>query len=451
MSELLDVATEIVGRAVPGEQLEVYVAHGTETEVRSYQGEVESLTSATSAGVGIRVLLDGADGARVGFASAGTLEPDAVESVLREARDNARFATPDEAVAFATPDGVVPADLVLEDTSLASLPTDRRIALAIELERVARAADRRVRQVDGATYGDVVGESAIASTTGIRATSRRSTAWLSVEAIASDAGSDQTGYASAASRGADGLDVEATATEAVRRATGLLGASKPASLRCPVVLDRRVAAALLGVVASALSGESVTKGRSFFAERVGERVAADAVRLVDDPTDPRHLSAARTDGEGLACRRNVLIDGGILKAFVFDTVAGRRFGTSSTGSAVRGGYAGTPSAACRALTLEPGDLDQEGILKLVGDGVFVQGVTGIHSGVNAISGDLSVGAEGFRIEGGSLGEPLREMTVATTLQRLLLDVIAIGCDVEWLPGLVAGQTLAISDAAISGS
>ncbi len=90
-------------------------------------------------------------------------------------------------------------------------------------------------------------------------------------------------------------------------------------------------------------------------------------------------------------------------------------------------------------------------MKLVGDGLFVQSVTGIHSGVNPISGDLSVGAEGLRIEGGAFGEPVREMTVATTLQRLLLDVLAIGSDVEWLPGLLAGQTLAISDAAISGS
>lgn len=451
MSELLELAARVVDRAGSDEQLEAYVARGTETEVRSYQGEVESLTSATSAGIGVRVLLDGPGGARIGFASAGTLESDAIDAVLREARDNARFATPDESVAFAVPDGVAVADLALEDPGLPSVPTDRKIALAIELERLARAGDPRVRQVDEASYGDFVGESALASTTGIRATTRRSMAWLSLAAIATDGDRDQTGYASAAARGCDGLDAESVASDAIARASRLLGARKPLSSHCPVVLDPRVAAALLGVVASALSGETVTKGRSFFADRLGEPVAATSVRLVDDPTDPRHLSASRTDGEGLACRRNVLIDAGVLKGFVFDTVAARRFGTSSTGSAVRGGYAGTPTAGCRALTLEPGDLDQEGILKLVGDGIFVQSVTGIHSGVNPISGDLSVGAEGLRIEGGALGEPLREMTVGTTLQRLLLDVLAIGSDVEWLPGVVAGQTLAISDAAISGS
>ncbi len=99
----------------------------------------------------------------------------------------------------------------------------------------------------------------------------------------------------------------------------------------------------------------------------------------------------------------------------------------------------------------PGELDLDAILAEVGEGVFVQSVTGVHSGVNPISGDFSVGAEGLRITGGALGEPVREMTVASTLQRLLLDVVAVGADVEWLPGVAAGQSIAISDVAVSGN
>jgi PmbA protein len=451
VSDLLAVAQKIVERAADGERLEVYVTTGSETEVRAYQGEVESLTSATTSGVGVRVLVDTPDGARVGFASAGSLAEDVVDAVLADARDNARFATPDAMVAFAEPDGVPVASLLLEDPALRAVPTDRKIALAIELERAARARDPRVRQIDDASYGDAVVEAALASTTGVGSSSRRSMSWLSIAAIANGSGRDQTGYASTAARGVDGLDVEATADQAVLRATRMLGATKPDSSRCAVVFDPRVTAALLAVVSSALSGESVTKGRSFFAERVGETVAAPIVTLVDDPTDPRHLSSSQTDGEGLACRRNVLIDAGVLNGFVFDTVSARRAGTVSTGSAVRGGYAGTPSAGCRALALTPGTLDFDGVLAQVGEGVYVQSVTGVHSGVNAISGDFSVGAEGLRITGGALGEPLREMTVASTLQRLLLDVAAVGADVEWLPGLAAGQTLAILDAALSGT
>jgi PmbA protein len=194
----------------------------------------------------------------------------------------------------------------------------------------------------------------------------------------------------------------------------------------------------------------VVKGRSFFAGRIGESVANAAVTLVDDPTDSRAFSASAYDGEGLACRRNVLIADGMLRMFVFDTVSARRANMQSTGSAVRGGFAGTPSAGCRALVLQPGTKGSEEILASVGDGIYVQSVTGIHSGVNTVSGDFSVGAEGLMIRDGALAEPIREVTVASTLQRMLQSIVEIGGDLRWLPGAAAGQTLAIADMQLSG-
>jgi len=148
----------------------------------------------------------------------------------------------------------------------------------------------------------------------------------------------------------------------------------------------------------------VVYGRSFFANRVGEEVASPLWTLVDDPTDARHFAASAYDGEGLACRRNVLIESGRLKGFVYDTVSARRAGTASTGSAVRGGIGGSPSAGCRALQLLPGDVDQAELLQRVGYGIYVESLTGVHSGVNPISGDFSVGVTGLMIRNGELAE-----------------------------------------------
>ena len=91
------------------------------------------------------------------------------------------------------------------------------------------------------------------------------------------------------------------------------------------------------------------------------------------------------------------------------------------------------------------------ILSTVGEALFVQSITGVHSGVNPVSGDFSVGAEGLMVRGGVLAEPVREVTIASTLQRMLQSVLHIGSDVEWLPGVAAGQTLAIDGMALSGS
>jgi PmbA protein len=452
VSDLAALAEAVVGGAHSGEQLEVYVARGHDTEIRAYDGQIESLSSATSSGVGVRVLLDGGEeGNRLGFAWAGSLEDDVVAVAVAEARDNAAYATPDPSVALAAPDGVSAAELDLWDPTLEKTPTDSKVDIALALERQVRGADPRIRQVSSADYGDQRIEVALASTTGIRSFTRRTSVFLSVSAIAGEGSDTQTGSGFSVGRGPSDLDPERAALDAVERSTRMLGAEKAASGRCTVVFDPRVVSTLLSVISGALSGEAVVKGRSFFAGRVGEQVATPTVTMVDDPTDPDAFGAARYDAEGLACRKNALVQGGVLAGFLYDTVSGRRAGRVSTGSAVRGGFAGTPGPGCRALVLEPGSLDQAGLLAAVGEGLFVQSVTGVHSGVNPVSGDFSVGAEGLMIRGGTLAEPVREVTVASTLQRMLQSILHIGSDIEWLPGIAAGQTLAVGDMQLSGS
>lgn len=446
--ELVTLAERVASWAKPGEEVEVYVARGDETEIRAYGGEIESLTSAASAGIGVRVVVDH----RLGFAWAGSLDESVLGETLAEARDNASYATADDHVGLAVPDGVDAVPVDLWDDELAAVPTVRKVELALALEAQARGADARIRQVSSADYGDGSIEVALASTTGIRASSTRTSGFISVGVIAGDGDASQTGNGFSVGRGFADLDPDKATADAVGRAVRLLGAVKGPTGRSIVVFDRRVATTLLAVVSSALSGEAVAKGRSFFAGRVGEMVANSVLTLVDDPTDARAYGAASYDAEGLACRRNVLIDGGVLRGFLYDTVAASRAGTVSTGSAVRGGFAGSPGPGCRALTLAPGPegFDEEGVLAAVGDGLFVQSMTGVHSGVNPISGDFSVGAEGLMIRDGRLAEPVREITVASTLQRMLQSVVLVGADVEWLPGIAAGQTLAMDDMQISG-
>lgn len=453
MTELLDLAQAVVERAKPGEGIEAYVSRGTDIEVRAYDGRVEQLATASSAGIGIRVVVPAPDGSgnQVGFAWSGSLDADVADHVLADARANAAYATPDPHVVLAEPDGVAQADIDLWDPAFGELSTDQKVQMALDLEHAVRHCDPRIRQVDSADYADGSTEVALASTSGIRAATRRTSAFLSVSAIAGRGDDSQTGSGFSVARAGVGLDPDEAARSAVERAVRMLGATKARSRRCTVVFDPRVVSTLLGVVSSALSGEAVVKGRSFFAGREGEQVASSLVTLVDDPTDARAFSAARSDAEGLACRRNVLIDSGTLTGFVYDTVSARRAGTVSTGSAVRAGVSGTPGPGCRALVLSPGELDQEAILRSVGDGLYVQSVTGVHSGVNAVSGDFSVGADGLVVRTGVLAEPVREVTVASTLQRMLQSISHVGSDVAWLPGTAAGQTLAIADMQVSGA
>ncbi|MBX3312794.1 MAG: TldD/PmbA family protein [Actinobacteria bacterium] len=446
MSELLDIADRVVALARPGEEVEVVVGRSTSTEVRVYEGAVEEFSSATSAGIGVRVVA----GHRQGFAHAGSLDDDVLAETLAEARDNATFATEDEWLGLAEPDGVPVPDLDLYREGLAEVPAEAKIDLAMALERAVRAADPRISGIDAADFADGISEGAVVTTTGIRSVSRDANCYLSVSCLASDGDDTQTGFGFSVGRTLEELDVDAAAGDAAMRATRLLGATKPASGRVTVVLDPYVTAQFLGIIGSTLSGEAVLKGRSLFADRLGEEVAASSITLIDDPTNPLAYTASETDGEGLASRRNVLIEGGRLEKFVHNAYTARRSGTTSTGNAVRG-FASTPGAGCRALSLVPGTATQEELLTQVGEGVLVSSVSGLHSGVNPVSGDFSTGAQGLRITGGELGAPLREFTIASTLQRMLAEVAAVGGDLEWLPMRAAGLSLVVHDVTLSGS
>lgn len=447
MPELFDLAERIAAQARPGEQIEAYVAWNHSSDVRAYDADIESLSVAESAGIGVRVV----DGGRQGFAYAGDLSEDCAREALAEARDNASFATPDEHVGLPEPDGVAPAVLELWRDELLGTPAQEKVALALELDRAARASDQRVRQVVSSDYGDSASEAAIASSTGIAATSRSSVCYIATDLLAGSGAETQSGVGYSVERAPSRLDLDKTVRDALERATRLLGATKPPSARVSVVLDRRVTATLLQILAGTLSGEEVAKGRSLFAGRLGEEVAASGITLTEDPTDPLAFGASVFDAEGLACRRVPLIESGTLNGFLYDTYSARLAGTSSTASAVRAGFKSAPGVGAHALSLVPGELDETEIIARVGDGLFVTEVTGVHSGVNPVSGDFSVGAEGLMIKGGVLGAPVREITIASSLQRMLLSVLHVGNDVERLPGAAAGVTLAIGDIALGGT
>jgi PmbA protein len=445
MSELLDLATKVAGAASAGEQVEALVGRSTSTSVKVHGGTIESLTQATSAGIGVRVIEDG----RQGFAWAGSLDDDVVAEVLAEARDNVVYAQAEPWVGLAEPDGVEPPRIDLWREGLAALPTERKVDLALELERAVRARDPRIEGVRTAQWSDGAGEGAVATSTGIAVAGRSTFCNLSVLALASEGAETKTGYGVSVGREPDDVDLDRAADDAVERATRLLGAVQPASGSVALVLEPRMAATLLGVVAGTLNGESVLKARSPFADRVGEPIASPLVTLVDDPTDPLSLGADSHDGEGLATRRVPLIVDGVLQGFLHNTMTGRRAGVPSTASAVRG-YRSAPGVGAHALALATGAGSLDDLVAAVDEGVLVQSMTGLHSGVNPVSGDFSVGVEGLMVRHGQRAQPIREATIASTLQRLLLDVSAVGGEREWTPGGTGAAALVIPGVMLSG-
>ncbi len=366
MADLGDIAARIVSHARDGEQIEAIVTHERSTDIRAYDDDIESLSAAESLGVGIRVIVDG----RQGFAWAGTLDASVIDETLAEARDNVTFATRDEFIGLALPDGIEPPALELFSSELGDLPTDRKVAMALELERATRAGDPRMIGVESADYSDSISQVAIATTTGIQRESRESSCWLSTYSLAADGDDTTTGFGFSVGRRPSALDVARAARDACERATRMLGATKPETARLTVVLDPWVSAQLLGIIAGTLTGDAVIKGRSLFAHRMGEGVGASILTLVDDPTDPAAFGATDFDGEGLAARRTSLIENGVLRGFLHNTYTARRMGAASTASAARGAKS-TPGVGVHAAVLTPGTKSRDELIKTIDSGVLI--------------------------------------------------------------------------------
>jgi PmbA protein len=427
---------------------EAYASRDTGREVRVHGGEVESLTAATQTGIGIRAW----SGHRVGYAYGTDLTEAGVAALAARAAEMAAVADEDD---FAAPPAPLEIEALpgLDSPSVAEWDAGRVAELALAVERTALAADPRVVGVETAVYADSTEQVAIASSTGIAASYEASNCFAYLQALAEGEGGRETGLGFGLARGPEDLDPEAIGTEGAERAVSMIGAGKPASRSCPVVLDPTVAASFAGLIGGALGARAVQRGRSPFAGRLGEEVASTTFALHDDGRDPAGAASAPFDGEGVPRRRTALIEGGALRNYLYDTYTANREGTSSTGSASRSGYRSLPSVSASNLIVAAGDLSTAALLAEAGEGVFVTDVAGLHSGVNPVTGVFSVGASGRVISGGALAEPIREFTIAGELVAMLRAVAAAGSETRWVPfgGSVQTPPLLVSELSISGT
>jgi PmbA protein len=429
-------------------EAEAYASRDSGREVRVHGGEVESLTAATQSGVGVRAWIGG----RAGYAYGTDLSEAGVAAIAARAAEAAGVADEDEAAAAPQP---APAEALagLSDPSVAAWTIAQAAELALTVERAALAADPHVAGVEQVVYADSAERVAIASSTGVAGEYESSDCFAYLQALAEGEGSRETGLGFGLARGPDGLDPEAIGREGAARATAMIGAAKPASRSCPVVFDATVAASFAGLIGGALGANAIQRGRSPFADRLGEELASGALVLHDDGRDPDGSASAPFDGEGVPRRRTALIEGGRLRAFLYDTYTANREGGSSTGNAARHGYRSQPSASASNLVVAPGALSFAELLGEAGEGVFVTDVAGLHSGVNPVTGVFSVGASGRAIHAGELAEPLREFTIAGDLVSMLESVRAAGAEARWVPfgGSVSTPPLLIGAMAVSGS
>lgn len=408
-----DILDEARRQGADAAEVSVNEDAGLSVSVR--KGELETVEFNQDRGFGITVYY----GLRKGSASTSDSSPTAIEETVRAARDIARHTQEDPC------NGLADADLMPDSLPELDLyhpwPMDvgkaERLAIACEAAGLGR--DERIVNSDGAqvstqqacrVYGNSHGF--IGSYLGTRHS-------VSCVLIAADESGMQRDYWYSLARDPGRLDdVESVGAEAARRVLARLSPRKPDTGRFPVIFSAQTSAGLAGHLVAALSGGSLYRKASFLLDSLGQSVAAPHVNVVEEPLLPGRIGSSGFDGDGVATSAKHFVEDGVVKSYVLSTYSGRKLGMPTTGNA-----GGVFNLLLTGRSMPVGDL-----YRAMGSGLLVTELMG--QGVNMVTGDYSRGAAGFWIENGAIAYPVHEVTIAANLKDMLLDVQALGDDLD---------------------
>ncbi len=441
-----ELATDLLRQAQThgADAADVLVAEGTDFSVTVRKGEVETLTEAGSKAIGLRVFV----GRRTATSYTSDFSPAGLKTLVSEAVAMARVTGEDPAAGL--PDETFPAeeiDLDLYDASPGDLPTADRIERARRAEAAALSGSPEITNSQGGSYSSDESSVVLANTRGFLGGYRSSSVSLSTVPVAERDGAMERDYWYTNGRGlSDLLAPEEVGRIAAQRTLRRLGARQVPTCEVPVVFDPETAAEILGHLFRALTGSSVFRNATFLKDRVGQQVASPLLTMVDDGRRMRGLGSRPFDGEGLPTRTNVPLEAGVLRYFLCDTYSARKIGARPTGSARRG-VGGGPTVGAGNLSFAPGSVPPDQIVAEVARGLYVTDLIGF--GVDLVSGDFSQGAAGQSIEDGRFVHPVHEVTIAGNLKQILMDVDAVGSDLEWR-GSMASPTLRVRKMTVAG-
>jgi len=393
-------------------------------------------------------MLNGGEGLRTAVTSTCDLSPEAVDRMAEETVALARATAPDPHAGL--PEGgfaeQLP-DLDLYDESDRNVSVEARIEDARRAEAAARAYDPRIDNSEGSQAGSDFSRIVYGSSAGFLGEYAAAHHSLFSEPLASEGESKQRDYWMTVGRRLSDLDDAAeVGRKAAERAVRRLGARRVPTCEVPVIFDPFTAPSLLGQLVGCASGYAVYRQASFLRDRMGERIAAAGVSVIDDGRLQGGLGSKPFDGEGLPTRRNVIVENGTLRSWLLDSYSGRKLGLDSTGNASRGAGSG-PGVGATNLWLEPGDTSLEQIIAGTERGLLVTELIGM--GFNPTTGDYSRGACGLWIEKGEIVHPVEEITIASNLGEMLMNVDAIGDELIWR-GRTASPALRIAQMTVAG-
>jgi PmbA protein len=402
---------------------EVYMESGRELSIEVRDGEIETVQQAASQGVGFRVFVK----QRMAFSSCNDLSDKALDNAIKSAVGFASSTTPDENNVLPDDKGITEVE-GLYDSQIAQVPMEKKIELAKSVEKLAMK-DPRITKSAGAGYSEAEGEIYLANSNGLSKSSKFSACSFGVSVVAEKGEQKSSGGEFCSRRFfADLKPAEEVAAKAAKDAYEMLDPRMVRTQKAAVIFDPDVARSILGGILAAINGERILQGASFLAQKLNQKIASELVTMVDDGTLAKGLGSAPFDGEGVPTQKRIIVDKGILKGFMYNTIVAKRAGIKSTGNASRGGFTSIPDIGAHSFYMAAGSGAPEEIIKATKTGLLLKGVTGY--GINPVNGNFSGGAQGFWIENGKIAFPVKGLTIAGNAFEMLEGIDMVGNNLD---------------------
>jgi PmbA protein len=434
------------GREMGFLEMEIYYSSSKATAVRVYQQEIDEYYIAEEGGLSFRGIYNN----QMGYSYTEKIDKDSIPLLLEEALNNAEvLETGDQEDLF---EGSQTYPEPRESSEvLENLEPESLIEAAFEMEKEAKAADPRIQLVQSCGVSKTVSELLIANTKGLHCHQKTAYVTAGLWVIAGEG--EQTATGGEMNFTIDNLsrlNVKEIAKIAVSEAVSKLGAQSAATNSYPVIFRYDAATELLGSFLGLFSAESVQKGYSKFAGKLGEKVAGKNITIIDDPLMADSPNYSAFDSEGFATKRKELINKGVLETFMHNRKTAKKDGTVSTGNAMKGGYRGTISVGPYNVYLQPGERALKSIISTMENGMMIAELQGTNAGINTVSGEFSLSAIGFLIEDGNIVRPVDQITVSGNFFELLNQIEEVANDLD-IRGSVTSPSIKVKALSISGN
>ena len=424
---------------------EVFYRGGKIFEVLILEGEVANYENSRQEGLAFRGNIHG----RTGYAYTERLEEDAIPFLVETAKENAALLSGEDMEELYEGEAQYPSWEGV-NAELEQLQVEEKIAAAMRMEQAALAGAEEIASLDYCALGTGLAEIAIQNTRGLDVSFAKNFATAYVSAIAKKGEETKTGSYFWQDQDWKGFDPEETGRAAAKRAASHLGAKTVPSGKYDVVLEGRAMVSLLGAFCGIFFGENVQKGFSLLKGKIGEKIASPQVTLRDDALLPGGYASIPFDSEGVSGKNKAVIENGVLRTLLYNRKSAQKDGVKSTGNGFKAGLTGSVKTGCTNFYLTQGKESRSALLQQMGDGLFITSLMGLHAGANAVSGDFSLSAEGFRVENGTIGKPVEQITIAGNFYHLLESVEGLADDLYFGSSGVGSPSVLIRKMDIAG-